>query len=195
MSKKIIYLLMAMGIFVVGCGQEEMGQETDSIADQIEDELGVSVVLPEAESKEIANAMINYAPDQDEDPLEGDAVGATVGYTDEDESLTPMDEEMVEDWQERQRSRIISESLYENDALISVDIRPGQIDSGDLAEETEIEGHDVHYNLMQTGEIESMVLVVNTGDVGYQIQYMLTDEASESDALDFVEAIIEGHAA
>lgn len=183
------YIVLAMLFLLIGCGQSSNGNA--DISEKINDYLAITPYLPQTDY-EIGTVIIQHSPQiENGEMTKGKPFTASISYhVSQNEKV---DEAFLEAWEkEHQFEEIIYGDLFMDQTAIIVTVAPGGIGELGHAELIEIENHHVQYQYIER-EPETVFILINFDDVGYQIQYSAGSSNIEEAAKAFAAEIIINH--
>ncbi|SDN63401.1 hypothetical protein [Alkalicoccus daliensis] len=187
---KTLFSLFVLLLLISACGTESSSgnQELEQI---INEELGIEPFIPEYEPYPIGIATINYHTEvENREAVQGEPSGAGVSYLTSKEEELDLDEDLKNEWEDKQRKKLIYGDFYQDPVVIDLTVYKGSVGSVNEAEVVEIEGHEVQYQYLEREHNDYVVYAMDFDSFGYMIIYHLVDGRTEEDATEFVSDII-----
>ncbi|WP_088006026.1 hypothetical protein [Indiicoccus explosivorum] len=182
--KKRNGLLFLVPLLIAGACSSEGSGVVDSFEDQVDEELGTEVFIPEFEEYPITSAEIQTVP------LAG-TKELLVTYSGEKGELKS--DEYIANHEEAVGSEVLY-GIYEGEPfLFRIGYDGFEAMSGDGSTETvEINGVDVRYMEAEDNGKEFLAAFFNTAEGSYSIEFALNEELTREKAFDIIGTVIEG---
>ncbi|WP_042142785.1 hypothetical protein [Paucisalibacillus sp. EB02] len=152
-----------------------------SFEDQIIEEIGTEVFIPEFTDYQILSAEIIYPPI-------GDKRDLVVVYSKEKGVLQNKD--YIKQHEEDMNSKVLY-GIYNGEPpwLVRITYSTFKINVGDSVETKTINGFDVHYTKLNSDNANILIAHFNVGKGSYSTEFTLTERLTEERAFEIIETI------
>ncbi|GGD14829.1 hypothetical protein [Pontibacillus salipaludis] len=174
-------LFMTFMLLLSACSSQSSGV-TDSFDEQVNEELGTEVFIPEYKEYPITSAQIVSAPT-------GDAKNLAVVYSRNKGTL--MDEEFIDDYEKDMGSNVVY-GLYDGEPWL-FRITYSNVKTTISTDDTEmknINGVDVRFSESKVKDEEVVLMFFNVEEGSYSIEFVLREGLTKDKAFGIAESII-----
>lgn len=174
-------LFITLPLLLSACSSQSSGV-TDSFDEQVTEELGTDVFIPQYKEYPITSAQIVSAPT-------GDAKDLAVVYSKNKGTL--MDEEFIDDYEKDMESTVVY-GLYDGEPWL-FRITYHNVKNTISIDETEmknIHGVDVQFSKSKLKDEEVVLMFFNVEEGSYSIEFVLREGLTKDKAFEIAESII-----
>ncbi|MBU9722212.1 MULTISPECIES: hypothetical protein [Bacillaceae] len=170
-------------------GSNNATSDTELIRQKINEEFGVSPLIPEHDEYTIGNVTVNYSilngvgDSNDEKPR-----SVEIHYLVSTNNM--LDQNLIDEWGSAGTQEIIFGDLYLDEVAISIEVFKGGYGEIQGAETIEINGQPIQYQFVES-DIDVAIVGINFDDFGLMIQYNLYHGETEEDIKSFISKLIE----